>query len=66
MSLKAFHILFVTASVLLAVGFGVWSVLFYRAEGGVGYLGMGVLSFVLGGALVAYGVAFVRKLKHVR
>ena len=66
MSLKAFHLFFIAASVLLALGFGAWSVAFFRASGDVGYLSMGVLSFVLGGGLVVYGVAFLRKLKHVR
>lgn len=58
MSLKAIHIFFIALSILLALGFGVWSI--YHQ-----YTLMGVISFVIGIALVFYGVRFLRKLRHV-
>lgn len=66
LSLKAFHIFFIAVSVLTAFGFGVWSVLAYAEEGGFGYLAMGGLSFIVGIALIIYGINFLHKLKHVR
>ena len=51
MSLKLFHIVFVTCSSLLAFLFGGWSV----ARGG-GYVIGGIAAFLVGIALVVYGV----------
>lgn len=66
MSLKAFHIFFIGLSVLLAFGFGAWSVHVHLTRGSALYLAMGGLSLVLGAVLIAYGVRFLEKLKHVR
>jgi len=63
MSLKAFHVLFVIISVLITLGFGIWSVKQYGITGSGGSLAMGVASFVVSVALVVYGVAFLQKLK---
>lgn len=65
MSLKAFHIVFIAVSALLAIGFGVWEVLRYLESGNPLVLAAAVGSFVVGAALVVYGVRFLRKLKHV-
>jgi hypothetical protein len=64
-SLKAFHIVFIAVSTLLAVAFGVWEVLRYLETGSVGMLLAGVASFAVGAGLVVYGVRFLKKLKHV-
>ncbi len=65
MSLKAFHIFFIIASILLAVVFGFWAVDDYsRSASGV-HLTLGVGSFIASGLLVWYGVWFLRKLKSV-
>ncbi len=65
MSLKAVHIFFIIVSTLLAVGFGLWAVDdFGRSQSWV-ILSLGVGSFIASGALVWYGVWFLRKLKHV-
>ena len=58
MSLKLFHIVFVTCSSLLAFLFGGWSV----ARGG-GYVIGGIAAFLVGIALVVYGVWFWRKIQ---
>ncbi len=65
MSLKAFHIFFVTVSTLLCVGVGLWGVREYRNTGGDEMLWLGSASLLLGVVLVVYGFWFLRKLKHV-
>jgi hypothetical protein len=62
MSLKAFHLLFVAVSTLLAAGFGVWAVMEYRGTGDVVALACGVGSLVGAVLLVVYGRWFLRKL----
>lgn len=64
MSLKAFHVVFVLASVVLAAGVGVWSVEQARAAQS-GYWLLAGLSFLAAGALVVYGVWFLKKNKDV-
>ena len=63
MSLRAFHLLFVTASTLLAFGFGGWCVHASRAAGSGGYLALGIASFATGLVLIAYGAWFRRKVR---
>ena len=65
MSLKAFHIVFVTASILLAFGFGVWSFLNYKNEGRTLDLVFGFGSVAVGIGLVIYERAILRKLKDI-
>jgi hypothetical protein len=66
MSLKAFHIVFVAASVLLCLVFGGWLLNeFFRGGASVAYLVFGVLMFAAGGGLVVYGRYFLKKLKHI-
>ncbi|MEX0601410.1 MAG: hypothetical protein WD021_03175 [Rhodothermales bacterium] len=65
MSLKAFHIVFIAVSTLLAVGFGVWELARYAESGNVWMLVAGLVSFGVGVGLVVYGVRFLRKLKHI-
>ena len=63
MSLKAFHIFFVTLSTLLALGFGAWAIRDYRTGGAIGSLVLGVASLVCSVVLVLYGRWFLNKLK---
>lgn len=65
MSLKAFHIFFIAASILLAVGFGVWELLAYMESGGAGRFIAALLSFAAAAGLIVYGVRFLKKLKHI-
>jgi len=66
MSLKAFHVLFITASSALSVGCGVWGVKnFLGADGSATDLIFGLGSLAVGVALVVYGKYFLRKLKNV-
>lgn len=55
MSLKAFHVFFISAAVLLCFGFGLWCL------NQPGYTLTGIASFVVGAALIAYEVNFLRR-----
>ena len=66
MSLKSFHIVFVTVSMLLTIVVGLWAVGQYReGAGGFGMLMFGVGSFIGTIALAIYGKYFLKKLKHI-
>ena len=65
MSLKAFHVLFVSVCTVFCMGFGVWAIYDYRQSGEVGSLIWGVLSLLAAVALLWYGRWFLRKLKGV-
>ena len=66
MSLKTFHIVFITLSTLLSAGFGFWSYHDYRMHaGGMPAIVLTVVGFGAAVALVVYGVWFLKKLKDV-
>jgi hypothetical protein len=66
MSLKAFHLIFITAASALAFGFGVWMLRAYRGpEGLPGDLVWGVASLIAGAGLLVYERFFLKKLKNV-
>ena len=65
MSLKAFHIIFVIASTLLAFGFGAWEVQDYFVTHEKQSLLLGILSLLGGIALLWYGKVVLKKLKHI-
>ncbi len=66
MSLKAFHFVFIVASILMACGFAVWSFQNYAAPGGVrSDLVAGIVAALAAGGLVAYECYFLRKFKNV-
>lgn len=65
MSLKGFHILFVTLSTLLSIGFGLWAFGQYANSGSTGLLAVAVAALVFALVLIGYGVWFLRKLKGI-
>ena len=66
MSLKAFHVIFITASSALAFGCGVWEVKsFFSAEGLPLDLVFGIGSLAAGVGLIFYERYFLKKLKNV-
>lgn len=65
MSLKAFHLLFIALSIVLAFGFGAWLLAGYHASGSVLDLVIGLLSLAAGVGLVFYGKYVLKKLKNV-
>ena len=62
MSLKNFHIIFITLATLLSFGYGVWSVFYYNETGSKLYCFMGLSSFLIGFVLIIYGKKFFKKL----
>jgi hypothetical protein len=66
MSLKAFHIVFITLSTVLSVFFGVWAIRHYQSGAGSAFeLSLGIASLVLAAGLLCYGKYFLRKLKNI-
>ena len=64
MSLKAFHLVFIVASIALAFGFGVWLAMNFFSEGGVMNLISALLSFGAGTGLIFYERYFLKKTKN--
>jgi len=65
MSLKGFHIVFICAAVLLALGLGFWS-LQQPAQAPPDHWALwAVASFAVAAALVVYEVWFLRKTRRV-
>jgi hypothetical protein len=66
MSLKTFHLIFITASCALAFGFGVWMLKDYlRPDGRVWDLLFAIGSFAAGIGLIFYERYFLKKTKNV-
>ena len=65
MSLKAFHLIFVIASILLGLGVGGWGIHEYRTQGELGSLVIGVVFFTMGIALFFYGRRMLKKTKDI-
>ena len=66
MSLKAFHLIFITASTALAFGCGVWGLKDFFSTGGNAWdlvFGLGCLA--AGVCLILYERYFLKKLKKV-
>ena len=66
MSLKAFHVFFITVAVLLCVLFGVWCISSDYTHDRVGYTITGWASFAVGVLLVVYEILFLKKLKETK
>ncbi len=66
MSLKAFHLLFITAASALAFGCAAWGLKdFFSQGGGAWDLVFGLGSLAVGVALILYERYFLKKLKRV-
>jgi len=64
-SLKAFHVIFISAAVLLALWLGLWSWGQRQATGDAQWLALAVGAFAAAGGLVVYEVWFLRKTRKV-
>jgi len=64
MSLKTFHVIFVTMAVLLCLVFGGWCLNSDYAKGRAGYGISGYVSFGFGALLVVYEIMFLKNLKE--
>ena len=58
MSLKAFHLIFVTTLTLLSVGFAAWA---FASE----KILFGALGIITGILVIIYGIYFLKKLKKI-
>ena len=65
MSLKAFHLLFIAVSVVLAAFVTAWSVNQYQTAHDTAYAVGAAVSIAAGIALAVYGTAFQRKMKRL-
>ena len=66
MSLKAFHLIFISASTALAFGCGIWGLKdFFSEGGGIWDLVFGLGSLAAGVGLILYERYFLKKLKKV-
>jgi hypothetical protein len=65
MSLKAFHLVFIVASIVLAFGFGAWLLSNFFHGGGVPSILGAVASFGTGVGLIFYERYFLKKTKNV-
>jgi hypothetical protein len=58
MSLKAFHLIFVTVLTMLSMGFAAWAFCSHRIV-------FGVLGIFAAALVVVYGIYFLKKLKKI-
>ena len=65
MSLRVFHIVFISASILLSLFVGVWGVREFAFSDSVTGLVIAVLFFVCGSSLVIYATKTFAKLKEL-
>jgi FlaG/FlaF family flagellin (archaellin) len=65
MSLRAFHLLFIALSVVLAAFVAAWATGQYRLERGVEYAAGGVFALACGAGLAVYGARFQRKTRNL-
>ena len=66
MSLKAFHVVFISAASALAFGFGAWMLHAFRSpEGATSDLIWALASLLAGAGLLVYEFFFLKKLKNV-
>lgn len=65
MSLKSFHIFFISVSILFFFGFGAWVLLVNNNGIGVWSVIGSLFCFGAGVLLILYGVKFLKKFKNV-
>lgn len=65
MSLRAFHIIFVVATVILSLYVALWGIREFAAEGSYGALSLGLLFLLTAVAGVIYGKKAAAKFKEL-
>ncbi len=65
MSLKAFHIVFIVASVLCALFYGTWAVVGFLMERSGFLLTSGLVALLAAVVLIVYGNAFLKKFRDI-
>jgi len=64
-SLKAFHVVFIAASGVLAAFCAAWAINAYRADPSAGYLAGAAVSVACVAALAVYATMFQRKTRNL-
>ena len=65
MSLRIFHIVFITVSIALSIFVAVWGIQEYRASHSNGALGLAIVFVICGIALVVYAARAFGKLRDL-
>ncbi len=65
MSLRFFHILFVSLSAVMSLVVGLWAIDAYRTDGSAAWAGLALLAFGGGALLVVYGTRFLQKTRKL-
>lgn len=65
MSLRGFHLVFITFATLLCLGLAVWCFVFAPRNSGWGITAMGVVMAVSSVVLPYYGIRFYKKAKNL-
>ena len=65
MSLRAFHIIFVVATIVLSLYVALWGIREFSAERSIGALGLAVLFLVTAVALMIYGKKALAKFREL-
>jgi len=65
MSLKAFHVFFITVATLITAAFGLWAVRQAVVEGGMAEVALAAVAVLTAVALPIYGAWFLKKTKEV-
>ncbi len=65
MSLKAFHLFFITLSAVLAAFCAAWAVTQYRLDPTASYAAGATVSVLCAGGLAVYGAMFRRKTRNL-
>ncbi len=65
MSLKAFHLVFIIASIVLSFVVGAWGMQQYRLQESATGLMLAIGFYITGVLLVIYAIRFVRKVREL-
>ena len=65
MSLKGFHLFFISIAAIFCAIFGVWALFFNSGDGGMFVKILGGITLLAAPALVAYAIYFFRKTKKL-
>ena len=65
MSLKTFHLFFITIAIIGAVAFGAWGIFYHLSHSNTMYFVLGIISIFGGAGLVIYEIKILKKLKNL-
>jgi membrane protein implicated in regulation of membrane protease activity len=65
MSIKGFHLIFITIAAIFCAGFGVWALFINEKDTSTAMTVSGVLTLIASFVLIIYGIYFRRKSKDI-